>query len=135
MRAGARARGFSLLELLVALSIMALSLAMLYRSMGSSARQTGQMDVQQRAVLLSQSLLASRDAVTANGWNEDGQEGAFIWRVRSSPFATPASATPDAVRLHEVVLTVEHADDVRPLQWELVTLLPERKPFPGEVAQ
>lgn len=131
----AQARGFSLLELLVALSIMALSLAMLYRSMGSSARQAGQMDVQQRAVLLAQSLLASRDAVTGSGWNQEGEDGGYVWRVRSTPYATPASATPDTVRLHEVHLTVEHADDVRPLLLELVTLLPERKPFPGEVVQ
>lgn len=130
-----RIQGFSLLELLVALSIMALSLAMLYRSMGSSARQAGQMDVQQRAVLLAQSLLASRDAVTSAGWNQDGEDGGYVWRVRSSPYATPASSAPDVVRLHEVHLTVEHADDVRPLLLELVTLLPERKPFPGEVAQ
>lgn len=129
-----RARGFSLLELLVALSIMAVSLAMLYRSMGSSARQAGQMDVQQRAILLAQSLLASRDAVTSAGWNQDGEDGGYVWRVRSAPYATPAAA-PDLVRLHEVRLTVEHADDVRPLLLELVTLLPERKPFPGEVTQ
>lgn len=131
----ARARGFSLLELLVALSIMALSLAMLYRSMGSSAQQAGQMDVQQRAVLLAQSLLASRDAVTSAGWNQDGQDGDYLWSVRSTPHTTPASATPEAVRLHEVRITIERADDVRPLQWELVTLLPERKSFPGEAAQ
>ncbi len=129
----AQARGFSLLELLVALSIMALSLAMLYRSMGSSARQAGQMEQQQRAVLLAQSLLASRDALTAAGWNQSGQDDGFSWHVSSTPYASPASASPETVRLHEVRLTVERADDVRPLLLELVTLLPERKPFPGEV--
>lgn len=128
------ARGFSLLELLVALSIMALSLAMLYRSMGSSAQQAGQMDVQQRAVLLAQSLLASRDSVTSAGWNQDGQDGDYLWSVRTTPHTTAASATPEAVRLHEVRVTIERTDDVRPLQWELVTLLPERKSFPGETA-
>lgn len=129
-----RMAGFSLLELLVALSIMALSLGMLYRSMGGSARQAGDMDVQQRAVLLAQSLLASREAVTGSGWNEEGQEDGYVWRVRSAPYASGA-ADPEAVKLHEVVLTIERADDVRPLQWELVTLLPERKLFAGEVAR
>jgi general secretion pathway protein I len=37
----ARQRGFSLLELLVAFSIMALALGMLYRASGSSARAAG----------------------------------------------------------------------------------------------
>lgn len=129
-----RMAGFSLLELMVALSIMALSLGMLYRSMGGSARQAGDMDVQQRAVLLAQSLLASREAVTGSGWNEEGQEDGYVWRVRSAPYVSGA-ADPEAVKLHEVVLTIERADDVRPLQWELVTLLPERKLFAGEVAR
>lgn len=137
----ARTRGFSLLELMVALSIMALSLGLLYRSMGSSARQAGEMEVQQRAVLLAQSLLASRDALTSSGWNDSGQDDGYTWSVHSTLYTGGAATTsantttPEALRLHEVRVTVERADDVRPLQLEVVTLLPERKLFQGEVAR
>ena len=54
-------RGLTLLELLVAVAIMAMSLALLYRVMGGGARAVGKLDATQRAVVLAQSLMALRD--------------------------------------------------------------------------
>lgn len=67
-----RQRGLTLLELLVAFAIMALSLGMLYRAMGSSARSVADVDRYQRAVVLAESLLSLRDAIPEQGLNQSG---------------------------------------------------------------
>lgn len=135
-------RGLSLLELLVAFAIMALSIGLLYRSMGGSAHSVAAMTQQQQAAMVAESVLALRDAVTAEGWNETGTSAGFRWAVSSRPFTTRLPwplTTPDAPQpvdllpLHEVHLSVFWADDNRPRQLDIITLLPQRKPFAGEV--
>ncbi len=121
-----RQRGFSLLEILVAFSIMGLSLGMLYRATGSSARSVGDAGQYQQAMLLAQSLLAVRDSVPEGGWAESGQSGAYHWRIQSAPYPTPTSQSqPTAVALHEVVFHIDWAEGERQRQVELVTLLPQ----------
>ena len=56
-------RGFTLLELLVAFAIMAISLGMLYRASGAVASNVGDIDRYQRAVVLAESLMADRKSV------------------------------------------------------------------------
>lgn len=133
--------GLSLLELLVAFTIMAMSVGLLYRSMGGSARSVADMAKQQQAALVAESVLALRDAVTPEGWNETGTSAGFTWVVSSQPFvaALPwpldVSGAPqptDRVPLHEIRLSVFWADGHRPRQLDVTTLLPQRKPFPGE---
>lgn len=135
-------RGLSLLELLVAFAIMAMALGLLYRSMGGSARNVADMASQQSAAILAQSLVDSRDAVPQSGWNETGTSAGLQWSVRSAPYTaglTPGSPLHPAVGvvappLHEVTITVQWSDGVRPQQLEVVTLLPQAKPAPGEAA-
>jgi general secretion pathway protein I len=119
-------RGFSLLEVLVAFTIMAISLGTLYRATGSSARNVAEAEQYQRAVAVAQSLSTVRDSVPASGWNETGQSGGFTWHISSAPFATPLSnRRPDAARLHEVAFRVEWRDGDRPRRLDWVTLLPQ----------
>jgi general secretion pathway protein I len=119
-------RGFSLLELLVAFSIMGLSLGILYRAAGSSARSVGDAEQYQAALVLAESLMTVRDSVPGSGWSEVGQSGAFNWSVRSTPFPTPvANANPFAAKLHEVSYTITWQDAERVRQLDFVSLLPE----------
>lgn len=125
-------RGFSLLELLVAFAIMAMSLGLLYRVAGGSARHVSDAVQHQQAAWLAESLLASQSSVRAAGWNEDGETAGFKWQVRSSPFNSGIN-TPQVVPMHEIRLSIHWTAGSRPGQIDLVTLLPERKPQPGEV--
>ena len=127
-------RGFSLLEILVAFAIAAMALGMLYRVSGNNARQIGELDQRERAMLLAQGLLAAHETVPAAGLSETGEAAGYAWQLQSHPYPTPTSgASPQAARLHEVVVDVAWSDGAAPRHFELASLRPERKPQPGEV--
>lgn len=123
-------RGLSLLELLVALVIMAMALGMLYRASGSSARSAGDLQSYQRAAMLAQSLLAARDAIPETGWNEAGESAGFVWAVQSSPYGV-VDQNPNVPRLHEVVIEVAWQERGSGKHIVLQTLRPQRLPMAG----
>lgn len=129
MKPTSRQHGFSLLELLVAFVIMALSLGMLYRASGSSARAVGLAEQSQRASMVAESILSMRDSVGPEGWQDAGQTAGFAWRVSSTPYAV-ATDHADKVRLHEVGIAVLWQEGAVSKSLELQTLMPERKPVP-----
>ena len=135
--------GLSLLELLVAFSIMAMSVGLLYRSLGGSVSTVSRMERQQQAHLVAESVLALRDAVGPAGWNEAGASAGFEWTVSSRPFVAPlpwpggpegAPQLAERIPLHEISLAVSWSEGNQPRQILVTTLLPQRKPFPGETA-
>lgn len=135
MRAATRsaARGFSLLELLVALSIMAMALGLLYQASTGALRGVGDLDMDQRANVLAQSILEARDAVPAAGWNESGRAAQMDWSVRSAPYETAVARDKPALpRLHEVRVVIEWDSRRGRRHLELHTLLPQQRPQPGE---
>lgn len=126
-------RGFSLLELLVALSIMSMSLGLLYQASTGALRGVGDLDMDQRAGVLAQSILDARDAVPAAGWSESGRSANMDWSVASALYETAiARASPAVPRLHEVRVVVEWGGWRGRRRLELHTLLPQQRPQPGE---
>ena len=70
--------GFTLLEVLVAFAIMALSVGLLYQALGSNARQTADTTAREHAALLAESLLAMHETVAVQGqWYFSGGIGRF----------------------------------------------------------
>lgn len=128
-----RQRGLSLLELLVAFAILALSLGVLYRITGASVRSSASVDALLRATTLAQSLL-TLDAVPPGGWAETGESAGYAWQVSSSPFDT-GIGNPAAPRLFEVLLTITWQDVHGPRSMQWSTLRPERKPLAGEAVR
>ena len=122
-----RQQGFTLLELLVAFGIMALSLGMLYRASGSSARSVVDIERYQHAIILGESLLAMRDAVPEQGWGQAGESAGYTWRINSAPYPT-AINSPNVPPLHEVSIVITWSDADRQRQLALNTVLPQRKP-------
>ena len=119
--------------MLVAFTIMAMSLAMIYRISGGSARNAADLEHYQRAALLAESILNLRDAVPAAGWNDRGSSAGYQWEVRSAPYAT-AENSPTVPRLHEVAVSVVWGDGAAVKRYDLSTLRPQAKPLPGQRA-
>lgn len=131
-RAGARTRvrGMTLLELLVALSIMAISLALIYRAVGGSARGVSKLEQNQGVALLADSLMDAFPMVDPGGTQASGQDGIYTWQVASAPFSV--SDLPEtAVPLHALRITISAENR----SWVFETLRPQRPLQQGEVTR
>jgi general secretion pathway protein I len=106
--------GFTLIEVVVALAILALSLGVLYESFGWSLRRTGLLRQQETAWLTAQSMLAeirSRDALQVGTSNGETAEG-LKWDSRIAAYALPLGESPR--RAFEVTIDVSWGE--RPAQ-------------------
>lgn len=102
--------GFSLLEMLVAISILAVSLAALYQAASGATRNVRVDEKYAYAVELARSLLADNTIVPLNGTSIRGEtSGGFRWRVNTSP--VDLNRTSMAIgSLHNIEVGVSWAD-------------------------
>ena len=114
-----RHSGFSLLEMVVAIAILALSLGALYQAISGATRNVRTGEKYAYGVELARSLLADNNLIAVSGVNKNGEtDGGFKWAVQSLPMALTGSTLPrDA--LHKLEVTVSWQDGVKRRQFVL----------------
>ena len=124
--------GFTLVEVVVALAIMAMALGVLYRAVGGGLRTVGDLSAYSRAAAVGESVLQMRDSVPAEGWNDAGQWEGFRWSVASAPYEP---GTGPGVPLHRVQVDVAWSDGLRDRTFSLVSLRPQQVLLPKGAAR
>ena len=130
------ARGFTLLEVLVAFALLAMALTLLLGTLSGAARHVGEADRRTRAVLLAQSLMAGlgveeplQEGTREGRW----EEGDYRWTLQVEPYAEPradaVSVPPSPAvgepRLLDVQLQVRWSEAPRDvLLWRTLRLVP-----------
>ena len=78
-------RGFSLVEMLVAMVILSLSLGVLYQAAAGAIRNARVSGEYTEAVILAESKLAEYGYVTVESFSVQDRLGSFFWSVQSWP--------------------------------------------------
>ena len=103
-------KGFSLLEMMVAIAVLALSLGALYQAVSGATRNVRSDERYAYGVELAQSVLANNSAVPASGVNASGEtEGGFFWSAVSQPVSLEG-VSEEKVSLHHIMVTVRWRD-------------------------
>lgn len=104
--------GFTLIEALVAIVVLALSLSALLSAHNTALRGATAIDEHLQARLLAQSLLAQWSQTRQPQAPSKGQSGRFGWAVSIAPFAGTGAPPPQESghwSLHDVTVTVTWA--------------------------
>ena len=105
--------GFSLLEMVVAIAILALSLGTLYQATSGATRNVRSAEKYAYGVELARSLLADNALVPAEGKSGKGEtEGEFRWSVQTSPIDLPSGSLPRGA-LHKLEVLVSWPDGTK----------------------
>jgi general secretion pathway protein I len=122
-----RCGGFSLIEVLVAFVILALTIGVLMRIFSGGLRNIGAAADYSRAVAIAESTLAAAGIETPLAVGETSGEAApgYAWRMRIEPAAPADPAEPGAtppLQLYRVDVTVSFGDPRRPRSVRLTSL-------------
>ena len=110
---GRSTRGFSLLEMVVAMAILAFSLAALYQAVSGATKNVRSGEKYAYGVELAKSLVAANYEIPIGGIVQSGRTaGEFSWQVRSAEVSLGNSSLPDGA-LHELEVLVNWQDGLR----------------------
>ena len=106
------AKGFSLIEMLVALVVLSLSLGVLYQAAMGATRNVRVASEYTDAVMLAESMLAEYSYITDENFSLSGRFGQYDWQISSWPVIQDdglapehRAVTPQALQYLEVVVS------------------------------
>jgi len=112
--AATKSRGFSLLEMVVAVAILGVSLGALYQAAGGATRAVAIDEKTVYAVELARSLVASNTVVPVSGLEASGETGGeFEWSVVAVPIDFEEESPLAAGALQHITVVVSWADGGR----------------------
>jgi general secretion pathway protein I len=116
--------GFTLLEVIVALAILAISLGALLRIFSNDLNRASETEAQVVANALAQSLLArlGTEEALADGDTAGKFNNGFRWRLRVAPYGDSQDRAAWPVEAHQVTAEVSWLDGGRERSVSLVTL-------------
>jgi general secretion pathway protein I len=128
-------KGFSLIEMLVALVVLSLSLGVLYQAAAGATRNVRVAAEYTEAVMLAESKLVEHSYITEESYSASGEFGEYSWSVSSWPAVYENVTSPDQMPLLprplqylEVIVSWAGGSDKRSL--DLLTVVPLRSPLP-----
>ena len=127
-------RGFSLLEMLVALVILSLSLGSLYQSTTAAIRNVSVADQYTRATMLAESMLASASDLRTEEASVSGTFDIYRWETTAWPAENPLALGNEAglrgAALQYVRVTVSWPGGQSDRKVSLLTVVPVRQESP-----
>lgn len=102
--------GFTLLEMLVSIVLLAMSLGGLYHAVGGAMRAVGTDEKYVYAVELARSLVALNTLVEPDSTQQGETEGGFIWEVRAQSIQTESNKALPAKQLQDLRVQVQWSD-------------------------
>ena len=127
--------GFSLLEVIVALAIMAMGFVTVSQLFSGSIRSIGLSEQYLKATTLAHSKLGELEI---NNYNQPELKGTFIndknyhWDLEVSPYSSELNSTPNNIQLSKVILNVHWEDTNQIRNITLNTLKVNGSSHPGE---
>lgn len=121
----ARQRGFSLLEMVVAVAILGLTLGALYQATAGATRNLRTDERYAYAVELARSLMAANSRVPSAGLREGGETaGGFRWEVIARPVNRPRGSGFADGGLQAIEVSVAWPDGPRQRKVQLHSVVP-----------
>ena len=122
-------KGFSLIEVMVAMTIMSLSLTLLYNAVATSTNNTRVADEYIRAVILAESVLAANRLVTEPNLSLSDSYEKYDWELRIWPVneeQDSARGTADEVlpELHFLSVVVFWPSGDKRRSFDLLSIVP-----------
>jgi len=118
-----REKGFSLLEMIVAVAILGISLGALYQAVGGATNATRIDEKYLYAIEIAKSVLADNSIVDPSANVSGVTEGGFKWELLSESVSAESIAKNSEDALQKIIVNVSWDDGVKSRKVQLVSVV------------